>query len=68
MKTLFCWIDTDWIRDISKDHRNFQIYRTVIWTDETLNDKQNALKQIPFCTVLDSLEMELKGRVNWILD
>ena len=68
MKKFYYWITGDWSRDISENPKDFQIYRTVIWADDTLDDKEQRLKEIPFCNVLNSLEVELKKRVTIILD
>ena len=68
MKKCFYWITWDWSRDISENPKDFQIYRTVIWADDTLDNKEQRLKEIPFHSVLNSLEDILKNKMNRILD
>lgn len=65
---MYCWITYEGERDISEDRTKFQISRIVIWTKETIKNKEQRLKEIPFCSMLDSLERELKERVNNILE
>lgn len=65
---LFYGITHEDKRDIQETEEGFKICRRVIWSEETLENKEQRLKEIPFCSVLDSLERELKARVNNILD
>lgn len=72
MMKLYYWIDKSWKRDISEKTENFQIYRTVFSAkgraEDILKNKEAVLKEIPFCSVIDSLEQQLKQQVSDILE
>ena len=68
MKTLHYWINKHWEPDIVEDKTQLVISRVVIGTQETLDNKEQTLKSIPYCNMIPRLMEEYNNKFSWIME